>query len=90
VARGEEFIGSELQEQEPVCEECGAEGATCESWADEGGHFVRLCEACAHPQCVRCREQIAGRPVWGWSDVLGDMVPLCDECAAEAGAEFEV
>ena len=90
MAAEEETIDSELEEALPECENCGAEGATYESWADEGGHFVWLCEDCAHPQCFRCRERIAERTVWGWSDDLGDMVPLCEKCAAEAGEQFDV
>jgi hypothetical protein len=80
----------ELQGVERVCAQCGAEGASYESWSDEGGHFVWLCEECAHPHCIRCREQISGRPIWGWSGPLGEMVPLCEGCATEAEVEFEV
>jgi len=67
-----------------------AEGATFESWADEGGHVVFLCEDCAHPQRVACSERIAKRPVWGWSEEFGDKVALCEKCAEEHGDRFEV
>jgi len=90
MALDEETLDSELGEEERECEECGAEGATYESWADGGGHVVFLSEDCAHPKCVVCSERIAERPVWGWSMEFGDMVALCEKCAEEHGDRFEV
>jgi hypothetical protein len=90
MATDQDSFEPEFEEPESVCEVCGAEGATYESWSDEDGHVVLLCEDCAHPRCFRCSERISERPVWGWSDDLGEMVPLCEKCAAEAGDEFDL